>query len=361
MGNVENKGSWLERTTGLNIWALAFWAIFAVSVTYSGWETKEAIYSHPTSGRPATPTIINGGRPSGGRLLDFNDGRTYKIDDLRGNWTLIVFSAYSCPSATGGFTPSKRCDDEHKDHLNSLRRGLGYFHQKLSSHGVKVWVVRIDHMFDRMPGAETPSAPYDRYFLARMVKSGNIITREPDKSLGDFQKWIVNQWIIPSGKTGSVYATVSPYFALLDPEGHIRFLEPQTSNINIVNAVYKAMGKRDLVIDSWGAPALNATINSKDYAVLGKFDESDLYEPNIQRAINNGEYKSVFRRAQGEPILWGSVPCVVCGSVILDPAMYLLFGVKPSDTPESGLPDRKILSFRKSVDRRAKANTHGGS
>lgn len=361
MDNVKNKGRWLERTTGLNTWAMLFWVAFAASVVYSGRETSEAVYSFPTAGRPITPVIINGPRPSGGKLFDFNEEKTYRIDDLRGNWTLIVFSAYTCPSYKGGFTASERCDDEHKKHLNSLQRGLKYFHQKLNSHGVKVWVVRIDHIFDRMPGAEAPYAPYDRYLLARMVKTGNVITREPDKNLNDFPKWIANQWIIPSGKVGSVYAPVSPYFALLDPEGYIRFMEPQTSNINIVNAVYTAMGKRELVVDSWGAPTLNAPLNKKDYALLGKLDVSLMDKPDIQRAINERKYKSVFRRAQGNSVFWNNVPCVVCGSVILDPAMYLLFDVKPPAVSESGLPDLKGESFRKKVKKQAKINAGGGS
>lgn len=376
---VPKEESWLQRATGLNIWCVLLWATFAFYVINMGFDASKSLYSKPEearmahqmaarnfalsdpqrdlrfsplpAARPSVPTIINGGRPSGGRFLSWGDEKTHRIDDLRGDWTLIVFAAYSCYEHGNGVvpTPSNACLVAQKNHYASLNRALDYFHEKLSLLGVKVWVVRIDYMFEQpqgfvpLPGAEPPKGHMDRYLLARMVKAGGMLRIESIEDAIKSDEWMIDQWLRLShtSKYG-VGGKTAPYFALLDPKGYIRFMETRTSNIAIVKGVYRAMGKH-----LRAAPTPELAVEEEDMALLGMLDVSDLYRPVDQ----NGRPQGGVRKSQLADKYVSLFRSNPYGSQILKPAMYLLFGVKPAGTDASNLlPDRPALSFRKKAD-----------
>ena len=373
------KESWLQRVTGLNVWYALLWATFAFYVIDTGRDASIALHSKPEAVRmahqmdmaarkyalndprnddggfrplsryrPSVPTIINGGRPSGGRLLSWDDEKTYRIDDLRGDWTLIVFAAYSCYEHGDGIVPmpANDCLWAQKKHYASLNRALDYFHKNLSPLGVKVWVVRIDYMFKQppgfipLPGAEPPKGHMDRYLLARMVKAGGMLRIESVEDAVKTNEWMIHQWArLSKTRQDVVSDNTAPYFALLDPKGYIRFMEVRTSNIAIVKGVYKALGKR-----LQAPPTPELATEEEDQALLGLLDMSDLYRPvdrdgKPQGGVRKSQLADKYISLFGRNLYYSQ------------PAMYLLFGVKPANADDGNLlPDRPAFSFRKKAD-----------
>ena len=177
-GNVENKGSWLERTTGLSVLAAMLWVAFAVAAIIFGDRAQEAIFKKTSFEKPIVPTLIDGYAPTGGHFLDLKTGEAHRIESLRGDWTLLMFSKYSCPSSITQYLP---CVKDANRHYETANTALEYFHKKLNQHGVKVWVVRIDVDDFRFDERE-PSAPHDRYLWTDATETQHT--------------YIMNSWVL---------------------------------------------------------------------------------------------------------------------------------------------------------------------
>lgn len=243
---------------GVIAWLLAFAVVAWVGSQAYHYVEDEA------PGVETTPQIKRSGKPRGGQLIDPDKGhKVYTMEQLRGNWTLVLFTVWRgddlyeamSPQAYGDFSGTAQLHKQWQEH------GFSYLHEKLAPHHVKLWVVRMDTHF--ADDTRRFNGPYDRFFLAaQRAKRDNRYWSDYYKPVRD---WYMGEWVsryYPPAKRFAGGAFM-PTYALLDPSGELLLMGTPPSNYALYGLVMRAMGKQHLI--QRPSPRLNDAIREIDY------------------------------------------------------------------------------------------------
>lgn len=195
------------------------------------------------------PMIHAAGKPSG-ELIDGITNDRVRIQDMRGNWTLVIFTVWSAQDLLEGmdgrFTSYSAGAAEQKSDLDRM---LNYIHKQQDLQNVKVWVVRLD-----AEGAARlrPNGHFDRYLLASQ-KQEPYNPNVYGTTFRPTYNWMLNEWVkryFPEkywrwGPTASALGMV-PLFAVLDPSGELVMMGRPGEAWMLHNDLLRAMHQEGL-------------------------------------------------------------------------------------------------------------------
>ncbi len=334
----------LTEAVGVGLTHVALLTAIMMMTAWFGHQASDLLLRRNSNIITNDPIVVaKSGKPSGGHLMDPNHkGGAVRMENLRGQWTLIAFTGYYCGSLeNGGHSDCQNTISQRHEIFNTVT--LPYLYKRLTPHNVKLWVVRLDNVD---PSSKyRPSGNHDRYLLAaQLYDHPRYFGRHYYKT----KQWITEEWVkryktavaANLGGSGPV-DTVSdylPFYALLNQEGELMFMaSAYESRLDLVNAVYTAIGKTGLVREVQHDFTMSEPITLGESSLRSKVlrDTPEIHSWPVRQTHRWMFRAASYRGDIYDPSFIGNYfdneleYCVLCGDTVIAPALYLTFGIVP--------------------------------
>lgn len=325
------------RTFGLGIVHIVFWVVFALVALDISRLTQQVVATEPHVFRSFD--LKSGlGKPSGGNLISLLDnGRiaVVNMEQLRGQWTLVVFTLLSNQHALGSGSNSANDASAERLHHETLSASMSYLARHVQPRGVRLLLVQLDRHADLdfykpqkrddrlLSYVHTrPEEPWDfrliaasklqehpRYYSWSYYPARVWLEREW------LRRYYKNDWRTSLSPTREFTPMMSvPFYAILDASGELRWMGSDATAEDLVATLYKHIG-----IDKFSVPRAAHVLSplyQSEHRAFGKLRIND----------TTASRTDIRRRFVGQSD-GGCWACLVTTSA------YLLSGIGQNELP----------------------------